>query len=379
MSSTLHSYTESLNDLAFSDEAKARMAARLAQAAAAEKTAVSNHDADTVATPLRRTKRFPWLKAAAVVAAVVAALGAGGYGVAAAAGILPTPSEVFSDIFGDAPAQTQIIDKIGRPLEASSTSDGVTVTAKAVIGDANGCTTVFDIEWDDGHAPDLSRARIEGSDKLYLTWSKARNSLSIDGASSAVGASYFYDADPSDNSIQYVKQLDQVKLFFGDSIVGRTARLDFNELSLITPDGLEPIAKGNWGLKFRLNYEDASIALAAGQKTNLSGHDVTIRAISVSPVGISVAYDVAYQAEYTDSSNSEQSEHDQNETDKLFGLPIQVVFADGTVEDAADGGGTSTEHDGITTVTKSRTFDRVHDTASIVSVTVGDITVPMNQ
>ena len=379
MSSTLHSYTESLNDLAFSDEAKARMAARLAQAAVAKKTAVSSHDADTAVMPLHRTKRFPWLKAAAVVAAVVAALGAGGYSVAAAAGILPTPSEVFSDIFGDAPAQTQVIDKIGRPLEASSTSNGMTVTAKAVIGDANGCTIVFDIEWDDDYAPDLSRARIEGSDKLYLTWSKARNSLSIDGAASAVGASYFYDADPSDNSIQYVEQFDQVKLFFGNSIVGRTARLDFNELSLITPDGLEPIAAGNWDLKFRLNYEDASIALVAGQKTSLSSHDVTIQAINVSPVGVSVTYDIAYQAKYTDSSNGEQSEHDQNETDKVFGLPIQVVFADGTVEDAADGGGTSTEHDGITTVTKSRTFDRVHDTASIVSVTVGNVTVPMNQ
>lgn len=394
MSSTLNSYTESLDNLTFSDEAKERMAARLEQAASNRQEApetpqltlvhgnrsasVPSVGESPVAAP-SRTRKPSWLKVAAVAAGIVAALAGGGYGVAAAAGILPAPSEVLSDVFGDSPAQVAVIDKVGYPLDASSTSNGVTITARAVAGDSTGCTTVFDIEWDDEHPLDLSGAQIEGSDKLYLTWSRANNSFSIDGAASSVGASYFYDADPSDNSIQYVEQLDQVKPFFGDTIVGRTARLDFNELSLVTPDGLKPIATGDWSLKFQLNYEDSTVEMPAGQQTGLMGHEVTVQAIKVSATGITVDYDVSYVADYTDAEDGLQSEHDTAEANSIFGLPITVSFSDGTSESAEEGGGTSTDHDGYTSVSKSASFENIHSTGDITSITVGDVVIPMNQ
>ena len=377
MSSTLNSYTEALNSLAFSDEAKARMKARLAatrdDGAAGDDAHASAPAALTFvpAAPMSgaRARKHPVaLKVAAVAAGIALALGAGGYGVAAAARILPAPSEVLSDVFGDGPAQTRVIDKIGYPLDASATSNGATVAARAVIGDANGFTVVFDVTFDDDWPFDLEDVKIAANDNLMLAWNEGGPDLTVDGAMGMTGGSYFYDADPGDNTIQYVVNYDQVKLFLGGSIAGRTARVSLTELDRFTDDGrIETILTGNWNLKFELNYEDTTVSIPAGQTTALAGHDVSINAISVSNTGVSVDYDVTgYDVEGADSY-------------KLFELPVTVTFADGSQESFTSGGGTSTKHDNVDSVSWSHTFDRVHDAGDLVSIAIGDVTVPVNQ
>ncbi len=377
MSSTLNSYTEALNSLAFSDEAKARMKARLAatrdDGAAGDDAHASAPAALTFvpavpASGARARKHPVALKVAAVAAGIVLALGAGGYGVAAAAGILPAPSEVLSDVFGDGPAQTRVIDKIGYPLDASATSSGATVAARAVIGDANGFTVVFDVTFDDGWPFDLEDVKIAANDNLMLAWNEGGPDLTVDGAMGMTGGSYFYDADPGDNTIQYVVNYDQVKLFLGGSIAGRTARVSLTELDRFTDDGrIETILTGNWSLKFELNYEDTTMSIPAGQTTTLAGHDVSINVISVSDTGVTVDYDVTgYDVEGADSY-------------KLFELPVTVTFADGSQESFTSGGGTSTKHDNVDSVSWSHTFDRVHDAGDLVSIAIGDVTVPVNQ
>ena len=381
MSSTLSSYTDALDRLAFSDEAKTRMKARLAEARnqnqeskSATVAATAAPAAATVLTPVpalaaRKTARARGvaLKAAAVAAGIALAIGAGGYGVAAAAGILPAPSEVLSDVFGDGPAQTRIIDKIGYPLDASATSNGVTVSARAVVGDANGFAVVFDVSFDDGLPFDLEDVKTSVDDKLMLAWNEGRPDLTVDGAVAMTGGSYFYDADPSDSTIQYVAHYDQVKLFLGGSIAGRTARVSLTELDCLTDGAIEPVATGAWDLKFELNYEDTTVSVPAGQATSLAGHDVTVNAISVSDTGVTIDYDVeGYDVEGAD-------------TGKLFELPVRVTFADGSQESFESGGGTSSKHDGIESVSWSHTFSRIHDAGDIASITVGDVTVPVNQ
>ena len=82
---------------------------------------------------------------AAAAAVLVLAVGTAG-----ATGILRSAAEVFSPLFGGAPAQTEIIDKIGYPVGASDTDNGVTVTADAVMGDAYNAAVVFTFRTDDG-------------------------------------------------------------------------------------------------------------------------------------------------------------------------------------------------------------------------------------
>ena len=105
-------YQESLNSLHFTEEEKAAIARRAAEAARKQ------------TRPARRpVRRIALIAAAAVLVLAV--------GTAGATGILRSAAEVFSPLFGGAPAQTEIIDKIGYPVGASDTDNGVTVTADA--------------------------------------------------------------------------------------------------------------------------------------------------------------------------------------------------------------------------------------------------------
>ena len=70
-------------------------------------------------------------------------------GVGAAVTLTPA-GEVFASIFGDSPAQTEILDRMGVPIGASDTADGVTITADAIIGDTYSYAVVYSIARDDG-------------------------------------------------------------------------------------------------------------------------------------------------------------------------------------------------------------------------------------
>ena len=130
-------YQESLNSLRFTDEQKEAIARRAAEAARQQ------------TRQARPAHRRPVRRMALVAAAAVLVLA---MGTAGATGILRSAVEVFSPLFGGAPAQTEIIDQIGYPVGASDTDNGVTVTADAVMGDAYNAVIVYTISRDDGTA-----------------------------------------------------------------------------------------------------------------------------------------------------------------------------------------------------------------------------------
>ena len=108
-------YNSALDELRFSDEAKSRMVNRL-MAAAEQPVAI------------HRVRRFPRIAAVGVAAALVLSIGAG------ATGVFKSASDAFAGVFGPT-ADTEIIDQIGRPIGASDTAGGVTVTADAILFD----------------------------------------------------------------------------------------------------------------------------------------------------------------------------------------------------------------------------------------------------
>ena len=126
-------YKEALDELRFSPEAKRRMAQRIEAVAAAE--------------PLPRpTRRSRALVIAAAAAVLALAVGCTAY----LAGAFVSLEDFAEDLFGGAPSQTEVIDKIGRPIGASAVSNGVAITADAVIGDNEHCVAVFSIARTDG-------------------------------------------------------------------------------------------------------------------------------------------------------------------------------------------------------------------------------------
>ncbi|HJA29399.1 MAG TPA: DUF4179 domain-containing protein [Candidatus Olsenella pullicola] len=370
MTSPLDSYTASMDVLRFSDEAKARLAEALKEA---EKSARAAAPAEVLTMPARRPVRRVrrWARVAAGLALALA-LGGGGT-VAVAAGVLPNPADVLSDVFGGAPSQTELLNDVGRPIGASATSNGVTVTAEAVAGDRSNYAVAYSIEFDDPAALEGIEFH-EGGTLTYV----GDAFLRVDGATSDGGLVRLYDADPGDNTLQLV-QVMGVQTWNDAGIVGRTARFSMSKLEIFTDEGeFKTLAAGNWNLKFEMNYVDTTVDLPAGQSTTWLGSNVTIDAVAVSSLGVAVDYtidrqtrDLALPGEVSDEALAEQA--------AVMGLPVIVTFADGATFDATDANGSSAKRgDGTTTVSKATTYDRIVAAGDVVSVIVGDVEIPVS-
>ena len=102
------------------------------------------------------------------------------------------------------------------------------------------------------------------------------------------GSGHFYDADPSDNAIQYVEQMSVTSI--GGSIIGHTARASFQNLYRYGDGGREAVAEGTWDMKFVVDYEDTSVDLPAGQPFELNGMGATLDSASISPIALTLEY-----------------------------------------------------------------------------------------
>ena len=135
---------------------------------------------------------------------------------------------------------------------------------------------------------------------------------------------------------------------------------------------------GDWNFKFEMNYVDTTVDLPAGQSTTWQGSDVTIDAVSVSSLGVTVDYTIDRQIGDLGPSG-QMSDEALAEQAAVLGLPVIVTFADGTTFDATDANGSAVKRDGGTSVvTKARTYDRIVAAGDIVSVTVGDVEIPVS-
>lgn len=378
MTSPLDSYTASMGDLHFSDEAKVRMAESL-RAAADAKSAEKNvqpsaqSPAEVLIMPAHRPKRRMrrWARVAAGLALALV-LGGGGT-VAVAAGVLPNPADVLSDVFGGAPAQTELLNEVGRPIGASATSNGVTVTAEAVVGDRSNFTVVYDVEFDD---PSVLEGIEPGEDGTLPLVADA--TLYVDGVNGGGGGARFYDADPGDGTIQYAETMG-FSTWNGAGIIGRTMRFWMSEIRAYDAEGgYTTLATGDWSLKFVMNYVDTTVDLPAGQETTWQGADVTIDAVAVSSVGVTVDYTVERQIDDLGPSGR-LSDEARAKQDAVLGLPVTVAFADGTTFDATNANTHAEEqNDGTSAVTKTVTYDRIIAAGDIVSVIVGDMEIPVS-
>lgn len=367
MTSPLDSYTRSMDGLRFPDEAKARMVEVLREA---KKNAQPKAPAEVLTMPTRRPKRR-WARVAAGLA--LALVLGGGATVAVAAGVLPNPADVLSDVFGGAPAQTELLNDVGHPIGASAASNGVTVTAEAVVGDRSNYAVAYSIEFDD---PSVLEGveRHEGGTLTYV----GDAFLRVDGVMGGGGFARLYDADPDDNTLQLV-QVMGVQTWNDAGIVGRTARFSMSRLEIFTDEGeIETLASGDWSFKFEMNYVDTTVDLPAGQSTTWQGSDVTIDAVSASSLGVTVDYTIDRQI--SDLGPSGQMSDDAlAEQAAVTGLPVIVTFADGTTFDATNANSSVTKRgDGTSAVTKAVTYDRVVAAGDIASVTVGDVEIPVS-
>lgn len=353
-------YNSALDELRFSEEAKSRMVDRL-MAAAEQPVAI------------HRVRRFPRIAAVGVAAALVLSIGAG------ATGVFKSASDAFAGVFGPT-ADTEIIDQIGRPIGASDTSNGVTVTADAILFDGYNYLISYTLEKEDGSAFDCTKNPDTG---LYdLGWKRSDSTIGrgVDGAS---GSSYFYDENPSDNAIQYVETMS-----YNDAVqTGGTVKITLHDLQEFSNDGTEStLVKGTWSLKFKLEAGNSAKELPAGQTIEVNGLSASVDKVVISPIGYHVVYTVDGEATFDtlyDENGEEIPQENSREpasvssTWESYSAKLLVTKKDGTVLDFSDCGGSMDPHDGNTVCTRQGTFDTILPLDEVASVTIGDTTIPV--
>ncbi len=375
MTTNSNDYRHALEHISFTDNAKQHMANSIAQS-------VASSDAATAQSNFNGTRRKPRIarhpvRTVARIAAVTAVLAIviGGAGTAMATGVLPLPSDMLSDIFDGPASQTEIIDRIGRPVGASCSNNGVTVTADAIMGDKDMVTIAYTLTFDDPAA--LKKLSDPGENGTIA--GSVDGNVYVDGEHGGQGQSWLIDKNPNDSSIQYFAQFSVES----PGLMGRTVRTHIN--SLVVPRAgkelpeYKKILTGPWDLKFQLNYEDTSVTIPAPKSVNFNGTKATIQEATVSCVGVSVRYNIDRSIEH-DNNSGKMSQNMEESMDAVGNIPLIVTFKDGHVEDATSHSGyfANKLDNGTTDVHKTWPFLQVCDTDKIASVQIGDTVIPMN-
>lgn len=375
MTTNSNDYRHALEHISFTDNAKQHMANSIAQS-------VASSDAATAQSNFNGTRRKPRIarhpvRTVARIAAVTAVLAIviGGAGTAMTTGVLPLPSDMLSDIFDGPASQTEIIDRIGRPVGASCSNNGVTVTADAIMGDKDMVTIAYTLTFDD---PAALKKLSEPGENGTIAGSVDGN-VYVDGEHGGQGQSWLIDKNPNDSSIQYFAQFSVES----PGLMGRTVRTHIN--SLVVPRAgkelpeYKKILTGPWDLKFQLNYEDTSVTIPAPKSVNFNGTKATIQEATVSCVGVSVRYNIDRSIEH-DNNSGKMSQNMEESMDAVGNIPLIVTFKDGHVEDATSHSGyfANKLDNGTTDVHKTWPFSQVCDTDKIASVQIGDTVIPMN-
>lgn len=375
MTTNSNDYRHALEHISFTDNAKQHMANSIAQS-------VASSDAATAQSNFNGTRRKPRIarhpvRTVARIAAVTAVLAIviGGAGTAMATGVLPLPSDMLSDIFDGPASQTEIIERIGRPVGASCSNNGVTVTADAIMGDKDMVTIAYTLTFDD---PAALKKLSEPGENGTIAGSVDGN-VYVDGEHGGQGQSWLIDKNPNDSSIQYFAQFSVES----PGLMGRTVRTHIN--SLVVPRAgkelpeYKKILTGPWDLKFQLNYEDTSVTIPAPKSVNFNGTKATIQEATVSCVGVSVRYNIDRSIEH-DNNSGKMSQNMEESMDAVGNIPLIVTFKDGHVEDATSHSGyfANKLDNGSTDVHKTWPFSQVCDTDKIASVQIGDTVIPMN-
>ncbi len=350
--SNLSEYKQSMDALRFTPEQRALLAARAAQAASRQ-----------ASRPARRH-----LGRMAVIAAAVAAVLAVG---SSAAGILPAPVDVFAPLFGGTVAQTEVIDKIGRPIGAGDTDNGITITADAIMGDEYNAVIVYTLTREDGQR---FLPEDKGLEDTYLMIGGFGGSGWVKGGTH--GGAWFVDTDAEDNVIQYVETASSdVPMTRG------AATAEFEDLRYWNPETErdELLYQGKWKFRFEVDYEDCSVRLGGGETFTQDGLNFTIDGISVSPIAVKVDYTVDTQVVWSDSGSGRQDPEDARQSRRyLENVEILLTKTDGTVIDLTTSGGGIRPEDGVSVCTKGQVLEEIIPLEELANISVGGIVFPIS-
>ncbi len=340
-----------LSELHFSEEQKENMVDRLMRA-----------QLEPV-QPKKRRRPIGCTVAAIAAVAAVMSMGAG----AVYSGLA---SDAFSAIFGT--EQTEIIDKIGKPLDVSDTDAGITVTADAILGDEHNLNVVFTLMRDDGSSWDVTDAKL-------LSFGNADVQLNYLGGSH--GGAWFVDEDPSDNQIQYVQQIT----VDDGSIPMGSAKASMSDLTVYDSQtgDVQQVIEGSWNLRFDVQYEDSSVELLADPvQVATDAGTATVTEVRLSPVGFRVSgYYEVFNAETQQMADNYEAasgrEPDDSPFRRMRDVPVVMTLKNGEIVDLGTYAGGSANMSDRSFTLSGCYESAIYNLDDVESVTVGDVTLPV--
>lgn len=346
-----NNYVESMEQMKFTEKQQERMVDFMLN------QAKEKHTSDT-------RRRIPFgakrLAAAGICLSIITA----GTAVAHAAGILNPVSEVFREIFHLEKETVKITDEIGSSLNISDTSNDVSITADAVLGDSYNFAVVFSIQKKDGKAfkkTDLQALADEqnntiGFREMHIGVEKPNGNQR--------GNFHFYDSNSDDASLQmlYTCATDT------DNSIGASVIADFTDFGYYNPYGsFIPVARGNWKVTFSLDYTDSSRQFDPNRKIEQNGNSITVKKISISPVGFHIELNI----------KNLKSQNKIYEVDSIIErLPLKLVLTDGKEINLNKklNGFTILEEDGTGTyVSCGNAFREIIPADQMKSLCIGDL------
>ena len=253
-----------------------------------------------------------------------------------------TVSNLLAPIFGG--AQTEITDKIGVPIGASTSVGGYTLTVDAIIGDRYSVMIAYTLSRDDGQ-PIPDNLEFQSSE----AWASGYGTRMV--------------VDEENPSIAHFHE----RMRRNDILLDRIVTVSFS--NLIIENGQEDtiVAAGKWELTFTIRYPDVTEKLPVKNLdvTDDGEQKYTIKNIMLSPVGIHLDMVV----------------HEPDSTEGFFkDFRMSLIMKDGTELALTNGGGGGnwTEGDKKTDVSYYAEFDVPIPSEDIKSIVICDVPYELN-
>ncbi len=266
--------------------------------------------------------------------------------------------------------QNQLVEKAGTAINVEAENQGYRLVARESIGDRNKVYILLDLIAPEGTV-------LDAKDYAFRNFHfDLTNKNNISGGSTV---NQLPDADPTDNKISFVFEIDaSEEIVDADIFLRLSGLVGYNEEEEILYLDLD----GNWDLAFPLCYEDVSVIFQPQVTVAFNGEDVKVTEIYLSPLSLSVTLKGDAIAEYDRTPPPLPSEIETGDfaivdyEDTMERFPIQIILQDGSVLT-----GIRSERIGIEddVLTRSILFDRVIEMSDVAAVKFLGETIYLNK
>lgn len=258
-------------------------------------------------------------------------------------------SNLLAPLYGM--AQTEIVDDIGIPIDASTTVNGYTLTADAVIGDRYNIAIVYTLQREDG-APLPERLYFKEN---YNSFMDSSGSTQMDSEMS------------EDGTKQYITQIRKSKRPF---LFRHNVEASFYDLAVDTGELAEDkvLVEGTWTLRFNARYKDTTQNIPIQKDLEVTGieeNQYQIQKILLSQIGIHMDFMVPNTI--------------KKEKFPMTDFIVSIVLEDGTVIETSGNKGRSGDLDDPTLKAYyTASFDKPLPLEKVKSIVICDTEIPVN-